>query len=106
MVIDVAATNDEIKIMPSNVLEEIMQNVKMIISTAKETVPLDREFGIRATVLDKPIATAQALLSSEIVAAVNRFEPRAKVKKIIYQGKEKDGILEPTVRIEVNEDGI
>ncbi len=101
MVIDITATNAGINLAPATTLEEIAQNVRMIITTAKGTVPLDREFGIDGRALDKPIAVAQAMLSSEIASAVSRFEPRARVTKVTYTGKEQDGQLEPTVRIEV-----
>lgn len=106
MVVDVTATIGDIDFMPNDLLTEIIQNVKTIITTTKGTVPMDRDFGIKVTALDKPIAAAQAILSSEIVSAINRFEPRAKVTKIIYQGREQDGVLEPTVRIEVIDNGV
>ncbi len=101
MVLDITATNAGINFAPATTLEEIAQNVRMIITTAKGSVPLDREFGIDAKALDKPLAVAQAVLSSEIVSAISKYEPRARVTKIVYQGKEQEGRLEPTVRIEV-----
>ncbi len=101
MVLDITATNAGINFAPATTLEEIAQNVRMIITTAKGSVPLDREFGIDAKALDKPLAVAQAVLSSEIVSAISKYEPRARVTKIVYQGKEQEGQLEPTVRIEV-----
>ena len=106
MVIDITATNAGINFAPTTTLEEIAQNVRMIITTAKGSVPLDREFGIDAKAVDRPIAVAQAMLSSEIASAVSRYEPRARVTKVAYQGREQDGRLEPTVRIEVVEDGL
>ena len=33
---------------PATIAEEVMQNVRMIISTIKYSVPMDREFGIDA----------------------------------------------------------
>lgn len=101
MTLDITATNAGINFAPATTLEEIAQNVRMIITTAKGTVPLDREFGIDAKALDRPMVVAQAVLSSEIVSAVSKYEPRARVTKITYQGKEQEGQLEPTVRIEV-----
>lgn len=103
MVLDITAQNTGVNFSPGSTMEEIAQNVRMIITTLKGSVPLDREFGINASALDKPIVVAQATLSSEIMEAVSKYEPRARVTKIVYQGKEQEGLLEPTVRIEVVE---
>lgn len=93
--------------MPETEIEEVLQNVKTILSTLKGTVPLDRDFGINPKVLDQPINTAQARLSAAIVEAVNKFEPRAKVRKILFDNTDReslDGILKPRVEIELVED--
>ena len=36
---------------PATIAEEVMQNVRMIISTVKYSVPMDREFGIDGAVI-------------------------------------------------------
>lgn len=74
----------ELKIMPQSELEEVAQNVQMIISTYKSTVPLDREFGTKTAMLDKPIAASQAKMAAEIVKAVHKFEPRAVVTEVNF----------------------
>ena len=89
---------------PDNVLDEIIQNV-MIITTVKGSVPMDREFGIDASVVDRPIMAVQAILTSEIMDAVSHFEPRARVTAVNYKGDAEDGILMPVVRIEVIDSG-
>lgn len=99
MIVDVTAELDKVKLVPASEYEEILQNVRTIITTLKKTVPLDREFGINGDLVDLPIATAQAKLTGEIVAAVGRYEPRAKVVSVSYTGSETDGMLKPTVRI-------
>lgn len=93
-------TND-IKIFPSSELEEISQNIRMIITTQKFSVPLDRSFGISAGMLDKPIAAARTKLIAEIAAAVSEFEPRAKVTEVIFLAGELDGILNVKVRFKI-----
>lgn len=99
MVIDVTAQLGEIDFFPPTEYEEILQNVRTILVTLKKTVPLDREFGVDGEILDLPIAAAQAKLTGEIVAAVSKYEPRARVVSVAYEGKEMDGTLQPKVRV-------
>lgn len=78
---------NEVNILPSTELEEILQNVKTILATVKGTVPLDRDFGVDHKILDIPISAARAKLSAAVVTAINKFEPRVRVKKISYDDK-------------------
>lgn len=101
MIIDVTAEMKDINFVPASEYEEILQNVRTIINTLKKTVPMDREFGINGEIIDMPIAAAQAKITGEIVAAVSKYEPRAKVVSVSYEGKETDGQLLPTVRVRI-----
>ena len=100
--LDITATLDGVNFAPASELEEIAQNVRTILTTFKKTVPMDREFGISADTADLPIAAAQAAMTAEIVAAINYYEPRARVVSVDYEGVETDGIVRPKVRIKVN----
>jgi len=86
---------------PATELEEILQNVRVILTTIKKSVPMDRELGVDADIVDLPIAAAQTKLTAEIVAAIAKFEPRARCVGVIYSGNEMDGILQPTVRVAI-----
>jgi len=101
LIIDVTAELKEVDFAPASEYEEILQNVRTIITTLKKTVPMDREFGINGELVDLPIATAQAKFTGEIVAAVSKYEPRARVVSVAYDGREMDGTLRPTVRIKL-----
>lgn len=94
--------NRDIDFAPKTEQEEILQNVRAIISTVKYSVPLDREFGLDATFLDRPMAVAQAAISSEILRAVRRYEPRATITAISFTGDE-DGKMVPKVEVSINE---
>ena len=100
--LDITATLSGVNFAPATELEEIAQNVRTILTTFKKTVPMDREFGINAATSALPIAAAPDTMTAEIVAAINRFEPRARVVSVDYEGKEAEGIVEPKVRIKVN----
>ena len=101
MIVDVTAELKDVKLVPDSEYEEILQNVRTIITTLKKTVPMDREFGINGELVDLPIAAAQAKLTGEIVASVSKYEPRAKVVSVSYEGSEADGMLKPKVRIKL-----
>ncbi len=103
MTLDITIDPRDIKIMPATELEEIAQNVQMIITTLKTTVPMDRDFGINSARVDDPIATAQAKLSAEIATAIRTQEPRARLSKVFYSGSPHDGQLIITARIEIVE---
>lgn len=102
MIVDVTADIGPVNFAPATELEEILQNVRTILTTLKKSVPMDRDFGISGDVVDLPIATAQAKLTGEIVAAVNKYEPRASVVSVSYEGEEVEGVVKPKVRIKVN----
>lgn len=103
MVIDITADMEEISFTPSTVAEEIIQNVRTLLTTRKGSVPMDRALGISADIVDLPIGAAQAKLSAEIVGAVNQYEPRALVQQILYEGSEQSGILRVKVRVAIHE---
>ncbi len=100
--ISIVNATDKINFSPATVEEEVLQNVRTILTTVKYSVPLDREFGLSATMLDDPMPIAQAKLSAEIVGAIRRWEPRARVVEVKYEGDGMDGVLRPKVRLEIN----
>lgn len=86
---------------PSSGYEEIMQNIKCLLLTAKGTCFFYRDFGVSTELLDKPLNVAQQKFLAEVVRQVNRFEPRAKVRRIRWQGDGADGTLKPIILLEV-----
>lgn len=85
---------------PADVLTEIFQNVNTILNTAKFSVPLFREFGNSALIVDKPMTTIRPTMIAEIVEVVEKYEPRVLVEEIKMNG-EIDGILHPTITISI-----
>lgn len=89
---------------PASELAEVLQNVRTIIATPRGTVVLDRDFGVSWHFLDLPHIKARAEATTEIIAQVARYEPRAKVTKIDWRedpAQAMDGKLRPEVRIDV-----
>ena len=85
---------------PSTTRAEIIQNVRMISTTIKKTIPMAREFGI-SDVLDERIQIARAKLTSEVADAIKRYETRAKLVSIDFSGNATDGEMNPLVTIEI-----
>ena len=77
---------------PASVVAEVLQNVRTILSTRKGSVPLDRDFGISWEYLDRPIDVAQMLMRSEIIDAVSKYEPRATVESVVFEGSAEDAL--------------
>ena len=98
----IAGGLNHINFAPATVAEEILQNIKCILSTVKFSVPLDRDFGIDASMVDMPMDVAKAQLASEIVMAVAKYEPRAAVTNIDWE-HDIDGILKPKVQVRIDE---
>lgn len=96
-------TLGEISFAPESELAEILQNVRTIVTTPKYSAPLNRGFGVTASWLDDPLPGAQARLTAEIIAEVQRREPRVRVTRVIFEGDALDGILRPKVRVRIRD---
>lgn len=63
-------------------IASILQNISLLISTRKGSVPMYRDFGIEMDFLDMPELIAETVAAQEIISAVEDFEPRAKVQAV------------------------
>ena len=86
---------------PQTTVEEVLQNVRTILTTIKGSVPLDRDFGIDGSYVDAPMPVAKAKLASEIMSAVQKYEPRATITSIDFTG-EMNGMLKPRIEVRIN----
>lgn len=100
--VDLFGNAEKINYAPASVVEEVLQNVRVIVSTIKGTVPLYRSFGISGDIIDLPINQAKARFTNEIIQAVRKYEPRAKIERITFRG-ENTGELTPLLEVSVNE---
>ena len=89
---------------PKTTVEEVLQNVRTIISTIKYEIPLDRGFGIDGDVIDMPMQQAQAKLTQEVFRAVRQYEPRAIIESISFTG-DASGKMVPKVEVSIRETG-
>lgn len=103
----VVSLSNAVNFAPQNEVEEILQNVRTILTTRLGSVPLHRDFGTSWEHIDKPITVAQMLIQAEIIDAIEEFEPRAKVVSVEFENDTADfmeGILKPRVIISIGED--
>ena len=49
-----------INLAPKTLYEEVIQNVWFLLSSIEYDIPLNREFGLNAAYIDKPITTAKS----------------------------------------------
>lgn len=87
-----------------DLIQEIRQNIFTILRTPKGSIPLQRDFGLSPDINDKPLPVAQMLLQAEVIEAIQRYEPRVKVTKVVVTpGKEQalNGRMDITVQAEV-----
>ena len=83
---------------------QIIQNVSTLLATPIGSVVLDRRFGVDMSFLDNPTPMARAKFQQSVVAAIRKYEPRARITKVGFR-ETKDGILAgrmiPVVSVEV-----
>lgn len=75
----------KVKLCENDTVQSVLQNISVIFSTRKGTVPMYREFGIDMEFLDKSAEVAKTLMASTIQEAIEEFEPRATVRKISFE---------------------
>lgn len=84
-------------------ISEIIQNVKMILTTIAFTIPMDRDFARDIETIDAPVNVAKAQQTANIVEAILKYEPRAEVINIEFETDILSGELKPIVRVRINE---
>ena len=80
--------------------EEVIRNVRVIVSTIKGQVALDRDFGMDPDLLDMPIPDAESFFLVQAMDQVRIYEPRAIVQTVEFES-DMNGKLSPKVVIEI-----
>lgn len=91
---------EAINFAPETLAEEVLQNVITLCTTAKFSVPMDREVGVEALFVDEPVNRARAKFTHEVIRAVRKFEPRAEITRVTFDG-DMDGKVYPRVRVRI-----
>lgn len=81
----------------------VLQNIAVILSTPKGSVPLYRDFGLDMSILDRPAPVAEVLIVAEVTQAIHRWEPRAVVRNVYPRlDPSIPGKMTPLVEVEIN----
>lgn len=92
-----------IRLNEQDTVHSVLQNIAVILSTRKGSVPLYREFGLNMDFLDKPIPVARVMMIAEVREAIERWEPRATVLHVSFaEHISEPGRLIPAVEVEIN----
>lgn len=94
----------DLSLMPESVAESVIQNVRVIVSTVRGEVPLDRNFGLAGRFIDKPLPAARAILVTELLEALSAYEPRAILVSADFEiDPNVPGKLIPIVEVKIDE---
>lgn len=102
MEIEVTASSGGIQFGATGV-EQVIQNVRTILSTIVGTCPLYREFGHDPSPLDQPMPIAEALTTARLYEEIEKYESRVEVVSISYSRDDLNGKLLPVVRVRLKE---
>lgn len=82
------------------VRREIIRNVRTVLATPIGICPLYREFGLDISYLDYPLDVSQNFFTVAAIEAVERWEPRVRVKSVTFEADGLNGALKAKVVIE------
>lgn len=103
MIFTIDMTEEQsINLVPETLYEEIIQNIWFLLSSIEYDIPLNREFGLNAAYIDKPVATAAALATADIYDKIGEYEPRAEIVSVEFTADGEKGILKPKVEVGIN----
>lgn len=92
----------KLRLLENNTIASVMQNIAIILSTPRGSVPMYREFGLPQDFLDKPMPVARTMLISALKETIERWEPRAEFVGVTFAGNASNpGELDPTVEVKI-----
>lgn len=84
-----------------------LQQVRMVLTTVKGSVPLDRTFGLRMVFLDRPLPQAMAEYTGETMAEVQAQVAGVTVESVEFKedaDEAVEGRLFPVVTVSIEEE--
>lgn len=80
-------------------VQEVARNVRVVLSTVKGQVALNRDFGMDADLLDLPLPDAESYFLVQAIEQLRINEPRAAIQSVDFEA-DLHGKLTPKVVIE------
>ena len=78
----VSSSDTSIIYKKQTVVEEVLQNVRMILGTYKTTVPLSRDFAMDISLIDRRVPDVRNEIAAIMLGVLKKYEPRAKLKSV------------------------
>lgn len=66
-------------------VKNILQNIRIILTTPKGTDVMYRDFGLDWSFIDKPVSVARIMIIPLVREAIQQWEPRATVQNVRYE---------------------
>lgn len=85
-------------------VREILQNVRMVLTTLQDSVFLDRSFARTGEAVDRPEPKAMAAEIADLYRTIRKKEPRVEVTDIRFvqtEDQAQNGRLVPQVRVRI-----
>lgn len=82
--------------------KEIFDKIMFLLTLIKGTIPMNREIGLDADILDLPMYEAQNKYTVSAIELIEKFETRVTVDEISFTVNEKMGKLIPEVVVTYN----
>lgn len=99
-----AADLDAVRLNEPMAVRSVLQNIALILTTRKGTVPFYRDFGLDWSFLDKPLPVAKVMMIARVREAVERWEPRATVVRVDFStDPAQPGVLIPNLEVEIHD---
>lgn len=98
---------DGVRIIINSVYEkelrkEIFEKITFILTLIKGTIPMNREIGLDADILDLHMYEAQNKYTVSTIELIEKFETRVTVDEISFTVDEKNGRMIPEVVVTYN----
>ncbi len=84
--------------------EDLYRRLNNLLSTRKDTMPINRDFGIDWNVLSKPLDEAESDFVVELMEQIEAYIPELKASDVEFEADPENGKLIPTITIERSED--
>ena len=101
MVKTFAGKLETVEIMPESTEDEIVQNIKTIVSTTLGECPMCRDVGINPEAKHRPQSVAEVLLTRDIFMAMQDQEIRAELRNVEFGDMEEWGVLAPVLEVDI-----
>ena len=76
--------------------QNLLQQLRLLTSTRKGSVPLDRDLGLDFSFVDRPIGVVRSLYAAKLTEAISKFIPALSIVEINWSGGA-DGHIYPKV---------